>query len=788
MIAPLLDGTSDMVIGSRYVDGGATPNWPVSRKIASKLASLPAFFFTDTADPMAGFFATSRQVLKNVRADIPGFKIGLELLATADEHFRVTEVPIVFQDRFEGFSKMNKTIIFEYFKQILQLSGIETQTYPFPRVLTLVIFGILVDSLFFNLLNRIYGDGVIWHLTSFATACLVTGYGALRFWIETTDTDKQWLARFGGFLYLFVLCASLKAGVYLFISISFATPLIGAYLSSSIVGNTLFVPLLIIFVFSGFAEIRGDVQRRLVVVSLIIFGIVFRFVYLGLPELMEQEAYYWNYSNHLDISYLDHPPMVATIIWLASLLFGVSEFGVRFGAFICWFVTAYFTFQLTLKLFDRTTALGSVLLLSWLPFYFGAGILMTPDAPLLACWSALLYFLYKALVEENTKSWFGVGVSLGLGLLSKYTIVLLGPGILLYLLFDKQARRWWLRPAPYGAVLIALLLFMPVVLWNYQHEWASFLFQGEQRVTGKTFFTSHRLAGYVTLILTPAGVLGLFFFLLQGNGFFKRQEDGKRAETAHRPGINRGYLFLLLMTLAPLLVFLLFSLNREVKLNWTGPLWLSVIPFLGWTVMSAPYEFRSSVLKIAHWLWRPTIVITTVGLALGLHYVTLGLPKIPHPPGPFLIGWEQFARDIDGIVSSVEAEEGVRPVVIGMDPYQISSGLAFYRTKNRLQDGVEDPFLPIRETLGWHFFGWNSLMYSYWSQPETHRGSNIVVVGSSRARTESPYFQKRVKRESDMFTLPARKNDQEVRQFYIKKLYDYRPRPFKLPPPKPFEQ
>ena len=61
MIEPLLDGRCDMVIGSRYVEGGATPEWPVARKIASKLASLPAYLFTDVKDPMAGFFATTTQ-------------------------------------------------------------------------------------------------------------------------------------------------------------------------------------------------------------------------------------------------------------------------------------------------------------------------------------------------------------------------------------------------------------------------------------------------------------------------------------------------------------------------------------------------------------------------------------------------------------------------------------------------------------------------------------------------------------------------------------------------------
>ena len=66
-------------------------------------------------------------------------------------------------------------------------------------------------------------------------------------------------------------------------------------------------------------------------------------------------------------------------------------------------------------------------------------------------------------------------------------------------------------------------MFSPVLIWNYQHDWISFLFQGEQRVSGRDFFTTHRLIAYMTMLLTPAGLLGLGYFLLGGNGFFKAQ-------------------------------------------------------------------------------------------------------------------------------------------------------------------------------------------------------------------------------------------------------------------------
>lgn len=129
LLAPLSAGECDMVIGSRYVAGGATPHWPARRRFASFAASLPARLFTDVKDPMAGFFATPTRRLQQLRDDVPGFKIGLEVLAAGGADMRVVEIPIIFQDRFEGFSKMNKRVVLDYGKQLLQLCGISPRLF-----------------------------------------------------------------------------------------------------------------------------------------------------------------------------------------------------------------------------------------------------------------------------------------------------------------------------------------------------------------------------------------------------------------------------------------------------------------------------------------------------------------------------------------------------------------------------------------------------------------------------------------------------------------------------------
>lgn len=121
LLQPLLEGTHDMVIGSRYVEGGSTPDWCLSRKISSKIATFPAHFFCEVKDPMAGFFAVQRTRLTTLPSSVPGFKIGLAILAEYGKDLRVTEIPIEFRDRDYGKSKMNSRVVLSYLKQLIHL-------------------------------------------------------------------------------------------------------------------------------------------------------------------------------------------------------------------------------------------------------------------------------------------------------------------------------------------------------------------------------------------------------------------------------------------------------------------------------------------------------------------------------------------------------------------------------------------------------------------------------------------------------------------------------------------
>jgi dolichol-phosphate mannosyltransferase len=243
------------------------------------------------------------------------------------------------------------------------------------------------------------------------------------------------------------------------------------------------------------------------IVALAAYALLLKFFYLGLPELTYEEAYYWNYGQHLDIGYLDHPPMVAWIARLFTGLMGDTAFAVRLGPFVLWFIGAIYTFRLARSIFGRKTAIQSVLLYAVLPYFFLVGMLLFPDSSLVVCWAGALYYIHALLIEEKPWAFIGVGIFIGLGMLSKYSISLLGLAALLFVVFDGPSRKWLGSATLWLAIAISLVIFSPVIVWNARHEWVSILFQSADRTTGSFNFDLTDLIGYVIVLITPIGLM-----------------------------------------------------------------------------------------------------------------------------------------------------------------------------------------------------------------------------------------------------------------------------------------
>src|SRR5262249_30253671 len=174
LVAPLVAGEKDMVIGSRYVKGGATPGWPWRRRFISRVASAMAWPLTDVHDSLSGFFAVRRDRVLAVETDAAGFKIALEILVRGGESLRVAEVPIAFVDRTRGTSKMSTGIILTYLLRLLAFSGAGPTARRAARVRWKDAVEFLTDFVVFILMMRAGSLLGTAHIASFVVASVVS--------------------------------------------------------------------------------------------------------------------------------------------------------------------------------------------------------------------------------------------------------------------------------------------------------------------------------------------------------------------------------------------------------------------------------------------------------------------------------------------------------------------------------------------------------------------------------------------------------------------------------------
>ena len=485
-----------------------------------------------------------------------------------------------------------------------------------------------------------------------------------------------------------------------------------------------------------------------------------RLLYLGIPNLMPEEAYYWNYSQHPAFGYRDHPPMVGVLIWITTRIGGNTEFAVRAGALACWVVGAFFAYRLASNLFGRLSAKLTLVMFSFVPAFFATGFVMTPDAPLIACWSATLYYLERALLGDRRLAWYGVGVAFGLGLLSKYTMGLLGPAALTFVLADRPSRRWLARPEPYVAVLIGVACFVPVILWNATHHWTSFEFQGERRVTSSTEFSLHLLAGQLAVLLTPTVLFGATLGLLwkggpRGNG------------DAIAPRASRARLFLATFTTVPLLVFVFYSLRHAPKLNWSAPIWIAALPLVAWGIVGPAEGGMRRGWAALRWLWAPTVVAVALVYGVILYGISVGLPQTGFARVTGLaLAWRELGDAVEDVEHGYERETGAESLVVGMDTNALSSVLAFYDWD---ADGAS-------ATAGSSLFDRRSLMYSHWFPKRQQAGRNLLLVARRAEELDRPIVHRRATSLRPVAELAVKKNGVVVGSVYYRLLEGYRPR------------
>jgi hypothetical protein len=289
--------------------------------------------------------------------------------------------------------------------------------------------------------------------------------------------------------------------------------------------------------------------------------VALRLVAAAWTPLTFDEAYYWMWSKHLAFGYYDHPPGVAVVIRLGTEIAGDTEFGVRLVSILLALPMSFAVYRTASILFggQRVAATATILLNVTLMAAVGT-LIVTPDAPLLVASSFVLFYLAKVLETGRGAWWLAVGAAVGAALLSKYTALFFGPAILIWLAGVPKLRRWLLSPWPYLGGLVALLIFSPVILWNADHHWVSFIKQ-----IGRARIEDFKPAFIAELIPTQVAFATPLVFILGAMGL--------SALLTRRAGAMAARVLINATFWTIVAYFIWHSLHARVEANWFAPVY-----------------------------------------------------------------------------------------------------------------------------------------------------------------------------------------------------------------------
>jgi 4-amino-4-deoxy-L-arabinose transferase-like glycosyltransferase len=348
-------------------------------------------------------------------------------------------------------------------------------------------------------------------------------------------------------------------------------------------------------------------RQATVAVILIAAMTALRIVYASAIDLRTDEAYYWTWSKEHVLSFLDHPPMIAWFIRFGTAIFGETNLGVRFAGIVAMLVTQLLLADMVRRVTSDVRAVVIAVLMPEAALYYG--LLMAkvaPDTALIPFAVAMVWALVRLAESNEPRWWLAAGLFAGLALLSKFTAIMLLPAVVAFAIVPDWRRRWLLSPYPWLAALIALVVFSPVLIWNAQHDWASFKFQFV-RATAAHELSARTVADYIGLqfglvgfILLPVVLSGLV--LTARRGYYAREPIAILLSTA---------------VLVPFFYFFWKSLTLRVGDTWPMFMW--------------PIGFAAAAINIAMlpregwpgWMIRSTIRWVRVAIVSGIVFVVL---------------------------------------------------------------------------------------------------------------------------------------------------------------------
>ncbi len=368
--------------------------------------------------------------------------------------------------------------------------------------------------------------------------------------------------------------------------------------------------------------------------------------------IMPQDAYYYLYSEHLALSYFDHPPMVAYMLKLSSAIFGQSVLTIKLTDFVISMLSFFSFYYLATFFLSKRGALyaaifyGSTLLLTVLSMN------TTPDVPLIFFWTIALIVLHKAIFQNKLHFWALSGVLMGLSFDSKYTGLFLLAGLFLFLLMSKNHRHLLFSKQMFVTLILFLITVAPIIYWNFDNDWISFAFQTTERVADEGQFALKPLLFLGTLgtqlfLLIPVLFCGMVFI------YFKLARKAIKKRRLFDDPTN----FLLAFSVPIIGFFFAVSLISWVKLNWMMPGYVAAI------ILISRYLSKKM-------LYSQVVVSLVIHIIL---FIQVAFYIVEVKSDDTWFGWEELAEEVGTL-----KEKNPDSFIFSKDGYKVSAVLNFY--------------------------------------------------------------------------------------------------------------
>lgn len=457
--------------------------------------------------------------------------------------------------------------------------------------------------------------------------------------------------------------------------------------------------------------------------------------------LVDDEAYYWAWSRRLAWGYPDHPPAIAGLIRSTIWWLGDTPLGVRFGAVMLSAGSTWLLFDLGRMMYGPAAGAVAAIGFQVIPSFSIGSIFAFPDAPFTFFWILALWALWRARTWGRTLDWFLAGLAAGLAAISKLTALFLAISLVGYLCATRSERGWFRRPEPYLAAAVALVIFLPVVLWNANHGWSTF----------------HKARAPVPWIVTGVPALNALAFV--------------GAQLAYYGPLTFPLLIAALAVLTmgmrrsdTRLAFVVWGAAPIIGLTWVAS--VAGIPKPHW---HAPGLLLALIAAGALWpsirtrlAWRVVVIVSVVlNLAVIGTLVVLTFRTDSASAGQ-IWGWDQVARSVEPLIQDTPGSPGR---FIMTQRYQIAGPLEFHLRGRYV----------VATTFGGDAYG-------FWVPQQRLIDYNAIYINDLASGPGVP-IERIFRRVENLPSIEVRLDGRVVRQFSVYRGFGFRglPRPAVFP-------